>query len=291
MTATPAESFASEQRAVTRNIWLMLFAVTLFTGVGSTVSQWLPPAQGNDEYVIYTTYGACLLSLLGGLYAVVVMGKFVSPARTLRSIGGRSWAFKTAIALLTVLIAGALSVTCIPLYSLLSDFGDTSEYAMAGVPVALYTSLILFVVALLALHLRIHALPDVPGSAASMVNEATKDNLEESAIAAIREVVTRISGETDDERVMRVSKVTAPDRVDFVLDRIRDRDTTLVSVVPFNLESDGVVGNTVSIGGSRLIAADGCKSVTYTLNWVADMVKVNGEWKLYGVRGVEAQGE
>ena len=66
-----------------------------------------------------------------------------------------------------------------------------------------------FALSLVAMTLREHATADVAGSAASINAQATAVNLPDSALAAVREALTRVSGETDAQRVERVTPFIA----------------------------------------------------------------------------------
>lgn len=285
---TSGDRLVGDQRTAARTLWVFVYLTVAFLIVGSLTGS---NAASHGSEIKNSLYAATLLLLLGSVYAVSVMSRFVSPARAMRAVGGRSGAFKLALLLLVLIQLAAVAMTVMPLQNLFRGFGDGPDLTRFAVPAAVYISMVLYTIALISLAMRVHAEPDVAGSAASMNEEASKDNLGEHGLEAIRAVVTRVPGETDAQRVSRVSPLIVADRVDYVLDRIRDRDTTQVAVSPFNLEVTGTVGSAVIVAGSRLISADGCESVTYTLLWTADMMKVDGAWKLHGVRGAETQGE
>lgn len=282
-----AQAVHSQARA-TRNLWVLLGLSVAVLLCGSVVHIQFPDAAANT-YIVSSVFVIPPVLVLVTVYALVVVAKFVSPRNTMRTIGGRSWAYKLTLVAGVLLGVGAFAVCFDPLIGLVESAGVRNLLAY-GFPASIYLAVAVLVLSVVSLALRVHAAEEVPGSKASLVTQATADNLPDAAVTAVREVMTRISGETDSQRVARVSPFVVDGRVDRVLDRIGDRDTTLVSVVPFNLEAGEPVKNTVQVGGHRLIAADGCESVTYTLCWVADMAQIDGKWRLYGVRGAENQG-
>ena len=279
---------SAAQRKATRILWGLLTASVIVLLAGSVAHIQLPDLAANTT-VSSLVYIVPALLLLVTMYALVTVAKFVSPKSALRTIGGRSWAYKLALGVGGVLAAGAFAVSFVPMRQLAETAGVRFPLSVAF-PVTVYLAITVLALSLTALTLREHATADVAGSNASVTAQASAANLPDAALAAVREALVRVSGETDAQRVKRVSPYIAEGRVDHVLDRIGNRDTTFVSVTPVNLDAGEPVRNTVQIGGKRLIAADGCESQTYTLCWVADMEKEDGIWKLWGVRGAENQG-
>lgn len=285
---TTVKAVTTAQRKAARTLWGLLTVSVLVLLAGSVAHIQLKDI-GSNTTITSLVYVIPALLILVTMYALVVVAKFVSPKNALRAIGGRSWAYKLALVTGGILAVGAFTVSFVPVRHLAELAGVKFPLSIAF-PVTIYLAITVLALTLTALTLREHATSDVAGSAASLNTQATSANLPDAALNSVREALVRISGESDAQRVERVSPHIAAGRVDHVLDRIGNRDTTLVSVTPFNLEAGDPVRNTVQVGGKRLISADGCASETYTVCWVADMSKEDGIWKLWGVRGAENQG-
>ncbi len=279
---------SAAQRKATRNLWVLLSLSVLTIFAGSIAHIQVTDIPHNST-VTSLTIGIPSILLLVTMYALVTVAKFVSPKSAVRAIGGRSWAYKASLIVGAFLSLGVFVISFVPLREL-AEAANVKFPLSIAFPLTAYLTVTVLALSLVAMTLREHATADVAGSVASINAQATAVNLPDSALAAVRESLTRVSGETDAQRVERVTPFIASGRVDPVLDRIGNRDTTLVSVTPFSLEAGEPVRNTVQVGGKRLISADGCESQTYTVCWVADMSKEDGIWKLYGVRGAENQG-
>lgn len=267
------------RRKAATGLWAFtggLVALTLAVGVFS-------PLFADPTVARVLVYSVPPLLVVMSLHTLLVMSRHTSLRSTLRAMGGRSWLYKAALVLGAAALAAACVLAFSPLVAVAESAGVEPPVAYA-LPAAVFLTLVIVACALVALHLREvsdAAIPPgaVPGSdpVAVPITDAARD--------AVVAVLTRIGGETDSERLARVEPHIVAGRADKVLDRVRDRDLIHVSVTPQNVVVGDVVRDRVQVGGTKVLAADGCVAATYTFSWTADMSEVDGVWKLYGLRG------
>lgn len=289
MDETPVSMYVQAQNRASKQLWAWLF-VSVFVLLAGSIAHVVSPDSGDGRFLRAAVFVVPALLLLIAAHALVIMARYVSPKNTLRTLGGRSTAYKVALGVFALAALGVFVGAFAPLTNLAKGAGIGTPWAYA-VPLVVYLTIVVVATALLSMALRVHGhFPDQPGVTSPNTGDPVGDSkasIESSALEAMRAVITRIAGETDSDRVKRVSPYIAEGRVDKVLDRLKDRDVTLVTVTPHHMETTETVKNCVTVGGQRINAADGCLSTTYTFMWVADMTKVDGIWKLYGVRASE----